>query len=147
MNEQNYLKDPYIEDKPLFVDGRGVLHEIIRHSYNGQIKQVYITGCASGVVKAWHLHRKQIDRFCVIEGAMKIGVWDESRDMTWTFYLTEQKPQVLTIPPNLWHGFTAIWGSEARVLNCVSEEYDGKDEFRKSWDAVPSFDWHKEVNG
>ena len=141
------INEPYIEDKPTFVDGRGILHEIVRHSYNGQIKQVYITGCASGIVKAWHLHKVQIDRFCVIEGTMLVGIYDEQRDMSWKFFMTASKPQVLTIPPNLWHGFTAIWGQPSKVLNCVSEEFNGTDEFRRPYDSFPSFNWLEKVHG
>lgn len=129
------MNDPFIEEKKVHLDDRGMLYEITRKSQTGRIEQVYITGCAPNVVKAWHLHKKQVDRFFVIKGTLLVAVYCEERNMLWRFILNENKKQTLTIPPNLWHGFTALWGNYAEVINCVSDEYNGMDEFRKPWDA------------
>jgi dTDP-4-dehydrorhamnose 3,5-epimerase len=134
------MSDPYFEEKKLNLDGRGMLYEIARKSQDGDIRQVYVTGVAPNVIKAWHLHKFQVDRFCCIKGTILVGIHCPDRNLSWSYILSEHKKQTLTIPPHLWHGFTALWGNYAEVLNCTSSEYDGRDEFRKPWDAF-DFDW------
>ena len=62
------------------LDERGRLTEIHRasddpHGYG----QAYITTAAAGVVKAWHRHQRQWDRWYCVAGAAKVGIeWTES---------------------------------------------------------------------
>ena len=38
--------------------------------------QVYVTIAYPGVVKAWHMHKKQTDNFTCINGSMKVVLYD-----------------------------------------------------------------------
>ena len=71
--------------KPLtaHLDERGKLTEIHRasddpHGYG----QAYITTAAAGVVKAWHRHQRQWDRWYCVAGAAKVGIHDGTKSQT-----------------------------------------------------------------
>jgi len=118
------------------IDDRGWLAELVPASY-GKISHVYVTTCLPGVVKAWHKHEKQTDRFILIAGRLLVGLHND--------ILTERIvlmpfESVLEIHPNVWHGFTAIGTEEAVVLNCTDVPYDPTDELRMPVDSF-HFDW------
>lgn len=124
-----------------------------------------------GAVKAWHRHALQEDHWVVLDGNLKIGLFN-SDDIAHTatlrlagqapgldaesrleiapnsgrpVILGEHRPGVLRIPAGLWHGGVAIGGRSALLLYYVTRKYDPKkpDEERKPWDAF-SFDWATE---
>jgi dTDP-4-dehydrorhamnose 3,5-epimerase len=108
------------------LDERGRLTEIFRASDDAHgFGQCYITTCAAGVVKAWHRHRLQWDRWFCVEGAAKVGIWDAEAKRGQTVILAADTPQLLIIPAGLFHGFTPCHGHrEAAILNLPSREYD-----------------------
>lgn len=107
------------------LDERGRLTEIFRVSDDAHgFGQCYITTCAAGVVKAWHRHRLQFDRWYCVGGAAKVGIWDAEANRGQTVILAAETPQLLTIPAGLFHGFTPCHGHrEAAILNLPSREY------------------------
>jgi dTDP-4-dehydrorhamnose 3,5-epimerase-like enzyme len=129
------------------LDERGRLTEIFRASDDAHgFGQCYITTCAAGVVKAWHRHRLQVDRWYCVAGAAKVGIWDAEAMRGQTVILSADTPQLLTIPAGLFHGFTPCHGHrEAAILNIPSREYDAAnpDEERRGPWAFP-FRWDAE---
>lgn len=87
--------------------------------------------------------------------------WTARRDVgeldrlvpTWSAVLgLDRAPVRVEIPPGVAHGWRALDGEEALVLNCVSEEYDGSDERRCDphgpvAPGLPPFDWLKRLDG
>ncbi|MFH1798328.1 MAG: dTDP-4-dehydrorhamnose 3,5-epimerase family protein [Candidatus Omnitrophota bacterium] len=137
----------------LVPDERGRLMEILREDDDlfEKFGQVYITTAFPGVVKAWHYHKIQTDNFTCVKGQMRLGLYD-AREMSPTFGEVEEyiisldKPILVQIPPNVYHGFKCISKEEAIVVNTVTEPYnrDNPDEFRV--DAIDNnipFDWRK----
>ncbi len=120
-------------------DERGRVMEILRNDDEvfRSFGQVYVTTAYPGVVKAWHYHKVQTDYFCCISGMMKLVLADR-RDSSPTnglineFFLGEHNPQVVVIPPYVFHGFKCIGEREAMVVNVPTHAYDPKkpDEFR-----------------
>jgi dTDP-4-dehydrorhamnose 3,5-epimerase-like enzyme len=126
------------------LDERGKLTEIFRASDDAHgFGQAYITTCAAGVVKAWHRHKLQVDRWYCVAGAAKVGIWDAEAKRGQTIILSADTPQLLIIPAGLFHGFTPCHGHrEAAILNLPSREYDpaDADEERRGPLAFP-FRW------
>jgi dTDP-4-dehydrorhamnose 3,5-epimerase-like enzyme len=126
------------------LDERGRLTEIFRATDDEHgFGQAYITTCAAGVVKAWHRHRLQVDRWYCVAGAAKVGIWDDERRQGETIVLAADHPQLLIIPAGLFHGFTPCHGHrEAAILNLPSREYDetDPDEDRREPECFP-FQW------
>lgn len=118
------------------IDDRGWLAELVNSSF-GNIGHVYATTCLPGVVKAWHKHEKQTDRFIVLAGRLMVGLHSESVTKSVVLMPFDS---VLVIHPRVWHGFTALGTEEAVVLNCTDVPYDPKDELRMPADSF-EFDW------
>jgi len=59
-------------------DERGRVMEILRcdDEMFRKFGQVYITTAYPGVVKAWHYHKKQTDSFTVLDGMVKMVLYD-----------------------------------------------------------------------
>jgi dTDP-4-dehydrorhamnose 3,5-epimerase len=132
-------------------DERGRLGEIMRcdDPWFQKFGQVYFTTTYPGVVKGWHYHKKQTDHFYVIEGTIKIGLYDirddsPTRGTIHEIYLGEHNPGVVRIPPGIQHGWMCVGNKEAIIVNIVSEAYDRNqpDEFRTHpHDNDIPYDW------
>lgn len=132
------------------VDERGWLMEILRSDWKlfEKFGQVYVTTAYQGVVKAWHMHKKQTDHLTCVKGHAKIALYD-GRDGSKTkgeineFDVGEENPLLIKVPPEVWHGFKAI-GETAIVANVPTEmyNYEKPDEYRLSpdTDKIP-YDW------
>lgn len=158
------------------VDARGALVELHRRSWHGDMRpgdvaatrgevgQVYVSTTAEGVVKGWHLHARQTDRFTVLRGSVLLAVFDvmaaalaskagEPLPPVHEVVLhPERNSAQVVVPPGWAHGWMALPGyGEALVLNAVSHEYDGTDEWRRDAHAGPwvgqPYDWRRNRDG
>jgi dTDP-4-dehydrorhamnose 3,5-epimerase len=129
------------------LDERGRLTEIYRATDDEHgFGQAYITTASAGVIKAWHRHRLQWDRWYCVAGAAKVGLFNAATGESQAVILAADHPQLLTIPPGIYHGFTPCHGHhEAAILNMPSREYDpaNPDEERVGPYALP-FHWEVE---
>lgn len=133
------------------VDERGFLVEILRKDadYFKGFGQVYLTTCNPGVVKAWHAHQKQTDHLFLVNGSVKIGLYDGRQlsptyQQTATIIATQINYQLIQIPPMVWHGFMALGNIPAYVINIPTElyNYDNPDELRiHPFDNDFNYDW------
>ena len=134
-------------------DERGRVMEIFRvdDDFFEKFGQVYMTTAYPGVVKAWHYHKLQRDNFTVIKGAMKLVLYDDreespTRGQIDEFFIGEHRPMLVSIPPNVWHGFKCIGECEALVINVPTEPYNREqpDEFREVPHNGPiPYDWSR----
>ena len=134
-------------------DERGRLMEILRRDdeFFEKFGQVYMTTVKPGVVKAWHYHRLQRDNFCCVKGKIQIGLYD-ARKGSPTFGKTMniiaglEEPKLISIPPNVYHGFKGIDEEESIVINTPTEPYNHAkpDEYRLDpYDNDIPYDWRK----
>jgi dTDP-4-dehydrorhamnose 3,5-epimerase len=139
--------------KPLkaIPDERGMLMEILRRDEAGFDKfgQVYMTTAFPGVVKGWHYHKVQADNFACVHGTVKLVLYDDRKGSKTKgeineFFLGIRNPQLVTIPPGVWHGFKGVGTEECVMINIPTEPYHHKkpDEYRKPWNdpGIP-YDW------
>ncbi|MFQ5882330.1 MAG: dTDP-4-dehydrorhamnose 3,5-epimerase family protein [Candidatus Methylomirabilales bacterium] len=133
------------------VDERGYLAELLRRDWDlfERFGQLYLTTARPGVIKAWHMHRKQTDYFVCIHGMVKLVLCDAREDspthrMINEFFMGEENLLLVKIPPQVMHGFKSIGTSTAVMLNCPTElyNYEVPDEYRLSYDTseIP-YDW------
>jgi len=136
--------------KPI-LDERGYLQECFRSDWAmfKKFGQVYITIAFPNVVKAWHMHKIQTDNMVCIQGNGKLVLYD-NREKSSTYkkineiFFGEKNSILITIPPNIWHGFKAIGGKQIIVLNCPTElyNYDNPDEYRLPYNTEKiDYDW------
>lgn len=134
-------------------DERGRLMEILRADDEifKEFGQVYMTTAYPGVVKGWHYHKKQYDNMAVIQGMMKIVLYDNRQEsVTYgridEIFAGEHNPVLVQIPPYVYHGFKCISLKEALVVNIPTGTYNhtDPDEFRvhPHENAIP-YDWRR----
>ncbi|BEQ15882.1 dTDP-4-dehydrorhamnose 3,5-epimerase family protein [Desulfoferula mesophila] len=142
-----------VKVKPLKVipDGRGRLVEILRaddEMFQG-FGQVYMTTTRPGIVKAWHLHRKQHDHVFCAAGMIRLGIYDDREDSPTKgqgneFFIGVHNPLLVQISPGLYHGWKCISTEEALIINTVTHPYDyaEPDEYRRdAHDPHIPWDW------
>lgn len=133
-------------------DERGFFREIIRKSEDffeegfGQLSCSYMH---AGVIKAWHIHKVQVDWWYVAMGVLKVVLHDMrqgSRSYRQTMELLmgdHRPPVILKIPPGVAHGCKVLDGPVS-LFYITSEEYDPEDEGRiRHDDPEIGYDWLK----
>lgn len=135
----------------IHIDERGRLMEMLRRDDDifSELGQVYMTTTNPGVVKAWHLHKKQTDNVVCVKGTIKLALFDgregsPSKGKIGEFVIGEHKPLLVQIPPGVYHGWMCVSDSEAIVINCPTElyNYDNPDEYRLPYDTAEiPYDW------
>ncbi len=115
-------------------DERGRLMEIMRcdDPFFSGFGQVYLSTVYPGVVKAWHYHRVQDDRFTCVRGMVKAVLYDDresspTRGALNEIYVGEYKPNLIVIPAGVFHGWKCISEYEAYVINVPSQPYNRSD--------------------
>lgn len=114
--------------KPI-VDERGRIMEMLRvddAEFMG-FGQSYLCVVNPGAIKAWHKHKKQYDGFVCVKGAVKVVLHDARTQETNEFFLSEHSPELLLIPPHVWHGMKGISTEPALIVNTCSEAYNHDD--------------------
>lgn len=144
------------------LDSRGGLIELFRQSWHrnsavdgdGIVRQAYISTTQPDVVKGWHLHAHQTDRFVCIRGRVLLATYDlkgVSSAVSCQVLEPKRGASCVSVPPGVAHGWIALGGEESWILNLCSHEYDGTDEWRRDPDIGPideiPFDWRLRRDG
>ena len=136
------------------LDERGYLQECFRSDWAvfQKFGQAYITVAFPNVVKAWHLHKLQTDNMVCLKGNGKLVLSDNRKNSSThkkknEIFFGEKTPILVTIPPNIWHGFKAIGNKEILVLNVPTElyNYSEPDEYRLPYDSE-EIDYSWDIN-
>ena len=131
-------------------DERGFFREIIRVGddfFPEGFGQWSHSLMYAGIIKAWHLHDKQVDWWYVCSGVLRVALHDR-RTKSPTYGATdeclmgdEQPSGVLRIPPGVAHGCKCISGP-ANLLYVTSNIYNPDDELRIDHDDPEiGYDW------
>ncbi len=133
-------------------DERGFFREVIRVSddfFGEGFGQWSHSKMYRDVIKAWHIHKVQVDWWYVPIGALKVVLHDlrpdsPTRGVTQELYLGEVfGDRVLKIPPGVAHGCKVLSG-EAHLFYVTSNTYNPADEGRIPHDdAGIGYDWLK----
>jgi len=99
----------------------------------GQINVSYINSTKH--IVAWHKHNKQTDYWICLKGSLKVG-WATRKKVNGVYknecefkYLSDKNPQVLEIPPGIYHGYKALEPGTI-LAYYVTRKYDPTDEHR-----------------
>jgi len=132
-------------------DERGFFEELIRVTDEffqegfGQLSHSFMI---NGVIKAWHIHKTQIDWWYAAKGTLKVALFDMREEMPTykklnEFTLGENGLNVvLKIPSGVAHGCKAVGGSE--LFYATSKIYNTAEEGRIPHDdKAIGYDWLK----
>lgn len=139
--------DIKVKELQTIPDDRGRVMEILRCDdlIFKKFGQVYITTTLPGVVKAWHLHKKQTDNIVCVQGMIKLVVYDLEQKEFLEFYIGVHNPLLVQVPPGLYHGWKCISTEEAIIVGMPTEPYNSKDpdEFRRPAHGDLDYDWNR----
>lgn len=126
------------------VDARGSLTELLRSDwpeFDG-FGQATLTVNLPSVVRAWHWHERQTDRFVVVAGTAKIALYDARPGSTThrevnDFVLGADDFALLVVPPGVYHGYVTVGDEPALIVNFPDHLYDpgSPDEGRMPFDS------------
>ncbi len=131
-------------------DERGFFEELIRNSdpfFSEGFGQLSRSSMVEGVVKAWHIHKTQIDWWYVVSGLVKVALFDTREESTsrkelMEFLLGEGgRDVILKIPAGVAHGLKVLKGP-AELIYVTSGVYTKDEEGRIVYnDGSIAYDW------
>ena len=131
-------------------DERGFFEEIIRVSdpfFEEGFGQLSHSHMIEGVVKAWHVHKVQIDWWYVMKGTVRVALYDTRPDSKTfkeiqEFVVGDDKEiMVIKIPAGVAHGCKVLTGP-ADLVYVTSSVYSKDEEGRIAFDdATIGYDW------
>ena len=143
------IKDVKVIDLVPRLDDRGYLIEILRASDEHFTKfgQVYLVGdMVRNTIRAFHVHKLLWDWFFISHGSAKFALVDDRKDSPTykeinTFVIGERKPQLLVVPPGVYHGWMSL-EDDTQMVSTASEVYnrENPDEERVPYDSF-DYDW------
>lgn len=133
-------------------DERGFFEEIIRVNdpfFKEGFGQLSRSLMKKGIVKAWHIHRSQIDWWYVASGKLKVALYDLRDDSSTQGLLNvlylgiSAENVVLKIPAGVAHGCKSLTQS-TQLFYVTSSFYNPSEEGRLPLnDPGIEFDWSK----
>jgi len=141
-----------VKELKVNLDERGSFTEIIRVTdefFKEGFGQWSVSRMYQGVIKAWHIHKKQVDWWFIGSGVLKVALYDTRKDSP-TYKKTmeilmgdNQNKKALRIPPGVAHGCKCISGP-SDLYYITSNVYDPADEGRIKYDDPEiGYDWLK----
>lgn len=112
-------------------DERGFIYHMLREDdiVFERFGEIYFSLVYPGVIKGWHLHKKMILNYAVIQGMIKLVLYDDREDSftrgnLMEIFTGEENYLLIKIPPKIWNGFKCIGNKTAIVANCASLPHD-----------------------
>ena len=106
-------------------DERGSIWHMLRSDakHFEKFGEIYFATIYPGVVKGWHEHTLQTQNYAVVDGMIKLVMYD-NRPTSNTFqtlmevFLGDENYKLATIPPGVINGYKSITQNRAIVANC-----------------------------
>ena len=133
-------------------DERGKIMHMLRCDapHFEKFGEIYFSVAYPGVIKGWHEHTLQTQNYAVIQGMIKLVLYDNRKDSKtykelMELFTGEDNYQLITIPPGVVNGYKTIGVKPAIVANCATlphgpdemVRYDPlKDKVPYKWDLV-----------
>ena len=130
-------------------DERGVVMHMLRRDdpHFTEFGEIYFSVIYPGIIKGWHLHSRMTINYAVVDGDIKLVLYDQRGDSPTRHQVQEIvfgqiNYELVRVPPGVVNGFTAVGGRRAIVANCASIPHDPQeitriDPFRSS----SPYDW------
>ncbi len=131
-------------------DERGAIYHMLRRDNPHFIEfgEIYFSIAFPGIVKGWHEHTKQIQNYAVVDGKIKLVLYD-NRSQSKTFeeineiFLGEENYSLVTIPTGIITGYKCISKKNSILANCSTLPHDPTEMINYDFkgDKVP-YNWN-----
>jgi len=110
----------------------GRLAELFRGDWFGErvhLDQVFHVLLTGHSVSAWHVHEQTTDRLFVANGHVRVVLYDTRSESPsyghiLELLLSEHRPQLVVVPPGIWHGVENVSHVPALIVNMPDRAYD-----------------------
>lgn len=132
-------------------DERGKVMHMLRADdpHFQRFGEIYFSVVYPGAIKGWHLHREMTLNYAVIQGSIKLVLFDDrpgcsTRGEVMELFVGDGNYVLVTVPPGIWNGFMGMGGRAAIVANCATHPHHPDEivrlppmatEIPYSWDA------------
>ncbi len=140
-----------VEINPLTIipDERGMILKMLRKDdrFFREFGEIYFSMIYPGVVKGWHIHKKMTLNYAVVNGQIKLVLYDDregspTKGEIQEIFLGRENYKLVTIPPLVWNGFKGIGTELAIVANCATIPHDPDEIDRLDpFDNQIPYDW------
>ncbi|WP_295627073.1 dTDP-4-dehydrorhamnose 3,5-epimerase family protein [uncultured Nitrosomonas sp.] len=130
---------------PNIITPNGITTELYRPEWDvgpDQIRHMIHAILRTGAISAWHAHESQIDTIFVVNGTIKLVLYDDRADSATrgqinVLHLSRMRPTLITIPPGIWHGLQNLENFESSFINYFNNPYlySCPDEWRLPFDT------------
>lgn len=126
--------------KPLrkIPDERGSIYHMLRcdDPLFEKFGEIYFSVAYPEVIKGWHVHQKMTLNYAVVQGMIKLALYDDRKDSKTQgnlieLFIGEENYSLVKIPPGIWNGFKNIGVNPAIVANCATIPHDPHEITRK----------------
>ncbi len=112
-------------------DERGCIFHMLRcdDPVFEKFGEIYFSLVYPGVIKGWHLHEKTTLNYAVIQGMIKLVLYDvrensPTKNNLTELFIGEENYCLVKIPPKIWNGYKGIGTKPALVANCATLPHD-----------------------
>ena len=132
-------------------DERGKIMHMLRSDdpHFEEFGEIYFSFAHPGVVKGWHEHTKQTQNYAVIQGMIKLVLYDNRKDSStykevMEVFIGEDNYQLARIPIGIINGYKAIGTKTAIVANCATLPHEPDEMLRYDpHGSVVAYEWSR----
>jgi len=132
-------------------DERGKIMHMLRSDdpHFEEFGEIYFSFAHPGVVKGWHEHTKQTQNYAVIQGMIKLVLYDNRKDSStykevMEVFIGEDNYQLARIPIGIINGYKAIGTKTAIVANCATLPHEPDEMLRYDpHGSVVPYEWSR----
>ena len=124
------IKDVLIVPLKIINDERGKIMRMLRcdDPYFKKFGEIYFSVAFPGAIKGWHVHKKMTLNYAVVEGTIKLVLYDDRKDSPTKGELVElsigeDNYVLVQVPPGVINGFKGLGTKSAIVANCATEPH------------------------
>ncbi len=143
------IKGVEINQLSIIPDERGMILKMLRKDdrFFREFGEIYFSLIYPGVIKGWHIHKKMTLNYAVINGLIKLVLYDDregspTKGELQEIFIGRENYKLVTIPPMVWNGFKGIGTEPAIVANCATLPHDPEEiERMDPFDNHIPYDW------
>ena len=143
------IEDVKIIPKRKIPDERGMIMHMLRcdDPEFEQFGEIYFSVAYPGAIKGWHEHTKQVQNYAVIQGMIKLVLYDnreksKTKGEIMEIFTGEDKYELIRIPTGVINGYKTYGTKSAIIANCstLSHQLDEMIRYDPFGNKVP-YDW------
>ena len=147
------IKDVLIVPLKIINDERGKIMRMLRcdDPHFKKFGEIYFSVAFPGAIKGWHVHKKMTLNYAVVEGTIKLVLYDDRKDSPTKGELMElsvgeDNYVLVQVPPGVINGFKGLGTKSAIVANCATEPHSPDEIIRiDSFSKEIPYNWDSKI--